>query len=58
MIEVYELFWKLESALFVEKNFKAVTPLLAYAELLGTKESRNLEVAQKIYETYLKNLIE
>lgn len=58
MIEVYELFWKLESDIFVDKNIKAVSPLLAYAELLGTKESRNLEAAHRIYETYLKDLIE
>lgn len=58
MIEVYELFWKLESGLYVEANYKAVNPLLTYAELLGTKEGRNLEVAHRIYETYLKNIIE
>lgn len=58
MIEVYELFWKLESDIFVDRNFKTVSPLLAYADLLGTKESRNMEVAHRIYEAYLKDLVE
>lgn len=58
IVEVYELFWKLESSLFTDKAQNTVSPLLSYAELLGTEESRNLEVAHRIYETHLKDIFE
>ena len=57
-VEVYGIFWNIEDDLFVDQQEKAVSPLLTYAELLGTGESRNLEVAKRIYEKYLKDIVE
>ena len=35
---------------------RAVSPLLAYADLLLTADPRNLEVAQLLHEQYLSHL--
>ena len=62
-IEIYTPFW---NGIFV-KNYKErlkitdqqiVHPLLAYADLIGSQNDRNLETAKKIYEQYLQNLFE
>jgi hypothetical protein len=51
-IEVLETFW----------NFEAdkinVPPLLVYADLVASADSRNLEVAKIIYDQYLARLVE
>jgi hypothetical protein len=52
-IEVLKYFWNKDHPLFmVEPN--TVPPLLAYAELVETGDSRNFETAQKIYDEYLQ----
>ncbi len=63
LIEAYKPFW---NVLFVQQhkeklsltNTDAVHPLIAYADLSGSHSSRNLEIAKKIYEQYLKNTFE
>lgn len=57
-VEVYSLFWKAEYEAFVLPELKTVHPLLVYADLIGSGNDRNFETAQKIYEQYLKNIIE
>jgi hypothetical protein len=49
-IKVYTPFFKLNSQ-------KTTEPLLVYADMLNSGDSRNLEVAQKIYENYVKNIL-
>jgi hypothetical protein len=52
-IEVLKYFWDKDHPLFiVEPN--TVPPLLAYAELVESGDSRNIETAQKIYDEYLQ----
>ena len=46
-IEVLDIFWK-------PTNECTVPPLLIYADLMGSADSRNLEVANEIREKYLK----
>ncbi len=51
---VYSIFWNTKSDIsFTEINSKIVNPLLVYADLLATNDSRNFETANKIYEQYL-----
>lgn len=52
-IAVLQYFWDKDHPLFrVEQD--TVPPLLAYAELMATGDSRNIETAQKIYDEYLQ----
>jgi hypothetical protein len=52
-IEVLQYFWDKDHPLFiVEPN--TVPPLLTYAELTASGDSRNQETAQKIYDEYLQ----
>ncbi len=52
-IAVFQYFWDKDHPLFkVEPD--TVPPLLAYAELMATGDSRNIETAQKIYDEYLQ----
>ncbi|MFN0173961.1 MAG: type IV toxin-antitoxin system AbiEi family antitoxin [Saprospiraceae bacterium] len=57
-VTVYSLFWKVENKDFVLPELKTVHPLLVYADLIGSGNDRNFETAKKIYERYLKNLID
>jgi len=57
-VTVYKPFWKIENKDFVLPELKTVHPLLVYADLIGSDNDRNIETAKKIYEQYLKNLIE
>lgn len=57
-IEVLQFFWNTENEKFITAGLQIVHPLLVYADLIGSSNSRNLETANKIYEQYLKNLIE
>lgn len=52
-IQVYKAFWKDAS----HEQKKVVSPLLVYADLILSAESRNRKTAQKIYEQYLANII-
>lgn len=37
---------------------KQISPIITYADLVMSFDSRNIETAQKIYENYVKNIIE
>jgi hypothetical protein len=50
-IEVLERFWNFEG----DMATRAVPPLLVYADLLGTLDPRNLEVAEDIKKKYLND---
>lgn len=51
---VYSIFWNpINNLSFNIENPKTVNPLLVYADLLATNDSRNFETANKIYEQYL-----
>ena len=53
-IELRERFWKFENG-GVEKDI--VPPLLVYADLLATADTRNIETAKLIYDEYLERHI-
>ena len=57
-IEVYSPFWKGTDERFVIKERQVVSPLLVYAELIGSGNDRNFETARKIYVQYLQDIIE
>ena len=48
-LKAYRKFWK-----FNDDYVKTVPPILIYADLLNTRDPRNIETAQKIYEKYNK----
>ena len=56
-VEVLEAFWDVaeETAWQGEQPNDTVPPLLAYADLMATTDSRNLETARMIYDRYLAN---
>jgi len=53
-IELRERFWKFENG-GVDKDI--VPPLLVYADLLATADTRNIETAKLIYDEYLEKHI-
>lgn len=55
-IEVLRIFWNKNHPIFKEvKSMQfTVPPLLAYAELIGTNDSRNIETAQRIFDEYIQ----
>lgn len=57
-VEVRSLFWNPEDEMFTSTKYRTVTPLLVYADLIGSGNDRNLETAKRIYEQFLKNSIE
>jgi hypothetical protein len=57
-VTVCSIFWPLENKKYIFPEFKTVHPLLVYADLLGSGIDRNFETAKRIYELYLKNIIE
>jgi len=57
-VEVYDIFWNGKDASFILPEQKTVSPLLVYADLIGSGDSRNLETAKRIYEQYLQNIFE
>ncbi len=52
-LEVFSYFWDKDHPLFKVKP-NLVPPLIVYAELMATEDSRNQETAQKIYDEYLQ----
>ena len=51
---IYSVFWNpINNFSFNIEGSKTVNPLLVYADLLATNDSRNFETAKKIYEQYL-----
>lgn len=57
-VTVCKPFWKIENKDFVLPELKTVHPLLVFADLIGSGNDRNFETANKIYERYLKSLID
>ncbi len=57
-VTVCSVFWPLENKKFVLSELKTVHPLLVYADLIGSGNDRNFETANKIYERYIKNIID
>jgi hypothetical protein len=54
-VEIRERFWKFENPDF-DKTI--VPPLLVYADLLATGDTRNIETAKKLYDDYLQRYID
>ena len=50
-VELMEMFW--ETHLLENNNHKTVPPLLAYADLITSLDSRNRETAERIKQKYL-----
>ncbi|MEQ1666008.1 MAG: type IV toxin-antitoxin system AbiEi family antitoxin [Bdellovibrionales bacterium] len=57
-VTICSLFWSVENEDFVLPALKTVHPLLVYADLIGSGNDRNFEIAKKIYERYLKSFID
>lgn len=55
-VEVLNCFWNED--IFISDTLNTVPPLLVYADLLISGDSRNYEVAQRIYEKYLSDFFE
>jgi hypothetical protein len=51
-VEILEKFWRFEPE---TKENRIVPPLLVYADLMATQDTRDHEVAKLIYERYLIN---
>lgn len=49
-VNLYNTFWNLDEDIFDNSNLQIINPLLVYADLIGTNDSRNFETAKKIYE--------
>ena len=54
-IELRERFWKCENP---ELDKTMVPPLLVYADLMATGETRNIETAKQLYNDYLQRYID
>ncbi|MEO7488118.1 MAG: type IV toxin-antitoxin system AbiEi family antitoxin [Ferruginibacter sp.] len=52
-VEMMDIFWETPTPDFLDKKNKTVPPLLAYAELLTSLDSRNRETAERIKQKYL-----
>ncbi|MEO1258855.1 MAG: type IV toxin-antitoxin system AbiEi family antitoxin [Bacteroidota bacterium] len=52
-VQVYNVFWNLEENNFTDRGHQIVSPLLVYADLIGTNDNRNFETARKLYEREL-----
>jgi hypothetical protein len=53
-VEILDLFWHTKKDM-INANKKTVAPLLAYAELATSMDSRNRETAERIKQQYLEN---
>jgi len=51
-VEILEKFWNFDLEI---KEGKVVPPLLVYADLMATQDTRNHEVAKLVYERYITN---
>jgi hypothetical protein len=49
--EILQAFWNRE---LLEPAATTVPPLLAYADLMATADSRNVETAKQVYEQFLE----
>lgn len=57
-VQVNSIFWNTDHIKFVDDKLQTVHPLLVYADLIVSADQRNIETANKIYEKYLKSLLE
>lgn len=57
-LTVCSLFWEVENRDYVLPALATVHPVLVYADLIGSGNDRNFETAKKIYERYIKNIID
>lgn len=56
-IEILEMFWK--NGIEINTNYEGrgtAHPLLVYADLMATADSRDREIAKQIYDQYLANI--
>lgn len=56
-VSVYSVFWNVEVDYFDDDTLQIVSPLLVYADLIGTRDNRNFETARKLYEQELSTHI-
>jgi hypothetical protein len=56
VIEIFNFFWNTKHIIFTENNLlqDAVPPLLIYADLITSPDSRNIETARKIFDEYIQ----
>ncbi len=54
-VKLYRIFWNRYKYSFIHQNRIIAHPLLVYADLLATMDSRNFETATKVYEAYLSS---
>lgn len=52
-VEIMDIFWNPKKAADLNNNYQTVPPLLVYAELITSLDSRNRETAQRIKQKYL-----
>lgn len=52
-VEIMHIFWETPMMEFLDGKTRAVPPLLAYAELVTSLDSRNRETAERIKQQYL-----
>ncbi len=48
LVRIYKNFWKPE-----EGDRDTTDPILTYADLTNTRDPRNMEIAQNVYERYI-----
>lgn len=53
-VEIRDKFWTFDT---VETNQKLVPPLLVYADLIATEDTRNIQTAKMIYGDYLERYL-
>lgn len=55
-IEVLKYFWNKNHPIFAStiQLSEAVPPILAYAELVTSNDSRNIDTAQRIFDEYIQ----
>ena len=48
LVRVYQMFWKPEVG-----DPDTTDPILTYADLTNTRDPRNMEIAQNVYDRYI-----
>lgn len=57
-LRINSVFWNTEEDIFTHKKLSTVHPLLVYADLVGSANQRNIDTSKKVYEQYLKSILE
>jgi hypothetical protein len=52
-VEMMQIFWETPEIDFINGKAKTIPPLLAYADLITSLDSRNRETAERIKQKYL-----